>query len=412
MRGRVVIGFVRRHRLLAIAALVALAALVATLLVAVAVGGPTETIVAQFPETPGLYAHNSVNVLGVRTGTITSIKARGDYVEVRMSLPAHVKIPADARAVIVAPNPVSDYAVELYPPYTGGPVLHSGAVIPPARTVAPLGIDQIDSDVDALAAALGPKGANGNGSLSDAVHALARMTQGNGTNLQQTLTALAGALPALTSDPTAISHLITSLDQLSSTLARHDATIDAFLGDLTEATSQLAGERDTLAAAVANLQSGLSQVATFLRANRSDLTATTRQLATTSRAIVSDQKALLATFDTAALGFQNFNNAIDVNAPCVDGEHAKTCPVVFGRLDFPQGMAAVLKAYCPTPEAAGLPIVVHSIPGITKLKGLGGVGSANTIDSLCFSTASMMQGVKGSPGAPATPDLQLQEFLR
>ncbi|HEY2165932.1 MAG TPA: MCE family protein [Jatrophihabitantaceae bacterium] len=390
------------------AALVAAAVLVALYFA----GGPTQTIRAQFASTPGLYANNAVDILGVHTGTVTSVRPGPGYVEVSMSLPAHVKIPADARAIIMAPNPVSDYTVELYPPYTGGALLPPGSVIPVARTAAPLGVDQIFSDVDALAKALGPQGANQNGSLSDALHALARITSGNGQKLQNTLAALAGALPALTADPNELSDLITNLDKLSGTLAAHNETIDAFLGDVSTATSELADERGTLAAAITNLQQGLSQVAAFLRSNQNNITSTTSQLATTSQALVADQKALMQTFNTAALGFQNFNNTIDVNSPCVAGEGAKTCPIIFGRLDLPQGVASVLQTYCPTPAASGVRIVLHSLPGLAKVKGLGAIGNASTIDSLCFSTAAMMQGHNGTPGAPQSPNLGLQEFLK
>jgi virulence factor Mce-like protein len=408
------IDLIRRRWVLLVttasAALIAIAGV--TAVVGYFSGRPSQTIVARFAETPGLYVNNAVNILGVKTGTVTSVKASGSYVEVRMTLPADVKVPASARAIVMAPNPVSDRTIELYPPYTGGPALKSGDVIPLERTVAPLGVDQVFSEVDTLAKALGPLGANRNGSLSDAVHALARLTAGNGQLLQNTLAALAGALPAFTSNPTQLTELITSLDQLGGLLARHNSTIDLLLGDLTTATSQIASERDILAAAIANLQSGLSQIASFLQTNKSALTTTTRQLASTSQALISDQKALMTTFSTAALGFQNFNNAIDANAPCVAGEKARTCPIVFGRLDLPQDVAAVLATYCPPALSAGVPIVVHSLPAITQIPALKNVDTANNIDSLCVSSASVTQGHSGSPGAPQTPNLDLARFLK
>ena len=395
-------------------AAVSVAAVVAgAVLVAVwASGGATQTIRARFAGTAGLYANNSVDILGVHTGTVSSVRPSAGFVEVRMTLPAHVKIPAGARAIIMAPNPVSDYTVELYPPYTGGPVLAPGAIIPVERTAAPLGVDQIYSDVDALAKALGPQGANRTGSLSDALHALARITSGNGQKLQNTLAALASALPALTADPNELGELITNLDTLSGTLAAHNSTIDAFLGDVSTATSELAGERGTLEAAITNLQQGLDQISTFLRGNQDTITATTGQLATTTKALVADQQALMDTFNAAALGFQNFNNTIDVNSPCVAGEAAKTCPVIFGRQDLPVGVESVLQTYCPPPASTGARIVVHSVPGITKLKGLGNVGQADTVDSLCFASSSMTQGHNGSPGAPNVPNLDLSRFLK
>lgn len=405
----------RRNRRLAAtiaAGLVAVIVAVTVLFTVVLAGGPTQTITAQFLETPGLYANNAVDILGVRSGTVTAVHAHGSYVEVRMRLPRHIKIPANARAILMAPNPVSDRTVELYPPYTGGPVLRSGSVIPVERTSAPLGVDQIFTEVDDLAKTLGPEGANKNGSLSAAIAALARLTSGNGQKLQNTLAALAQALPALTADPQQLSELITSLDQLSATLAKHNATIDAFLSDVASASSQLADERGTLAAAITNLQSGLSQVAAFLATNKDAITKVTSGVATTASALVADQQALMTTFRTAALGFENVNNAIDVNAPCVSGEQAATCPVIFGRINYPQGVDSVLAMYCPPTIKGGVPILVHSVNGLDRLKGLGVIPPATVIDSLCVSSASVVQGHNGAPGAPAQPDLGLSEFLK
>ena len=59
--------------------------------------GPTQTIYARFASTPGVYVGNRVAILGIPKGEITKITAHGTYVEVRMSLPASLKIPADAK---------------------------------------------------------------------------------------------------------------------------------------------------------------------------------------------------------------------------------------------------------------------------------------------------------------------------
>ena len=126
----------------------------------------TYRITAEFGSaTPGLYPGNSVSILGVPTGTVVSITPERSFVKVVMELPADVKIRADAHAVLMAPNPVSDRTVELYPPYLKGPVLPHDAVIPPKRTVVPLEIDAIFSSVDQLATTIGPRGANSKGAL-------------------------------------------------------------------------------------------------------------------------------------------------------------------------------------------------------------------------------------------------------
>src|SRR5579859_833611 len=236
----------RRHWRLAAAAVITLVATVAAATALLVQSTPTNTYTAEFVATPGLYVSNGVDVLGVPMGSISSITAEQNLVRVTMHVPKHVRIPANATAVLMAPNPVSDRFVELYPPYTSGPTLADGAVIPLQRTVVPLELDQIFDNLDNLATSLGPSGANSDGSVNDLLHALAQIAAGNGANLRTTLVSLAQTLPALTADPQRVAQLVDSLDRLSQTLAAHDGTIDKLYTDLAGATSELASERDTL----------------------------------------------------------------------------------------------------------------------------------------------------------------------
>jgi virulence factor Mce-like protein len=142
-------------------------------------GGPgSYTITARFVQAPGLYEHNSVNILGVPTGTVRSVTPKQGYVEVVLSIPDDVRLPSGVKAVLVNPNPVSDRTVELTPAYTGGATLAHDSTIPLSRTVVPLELDEVYSSVDNIAKALGPNGANSGGALSYALHALAQLADG------------------------------------------------------------------------------------------------------------------------------------------------------------------------------------------------------------------------------------------
>jgi ABC-type transporter Mla subunit MlaD len=288
----------------------------------------------------------------------------------------------------------------LYPPYTSGPTLADGAVIPLSRTAAPLELDAIYDNLDSLATSLGPSGANKNGSVQDVLHSLARLAAGNGTNLHDTLVAVANALPAFTSDPDRVAALVTSLDQLTRVLAQHDSSLDQLYGDLATATKSLADERDVLGSAIANLQDGLDQLTRFIRTNKDAIRADTSQLATTAKAIVADQQALIDTFDTAALGFQNFANAVNPNAPCEGG--SGTCPALSVRITMTSNVASIVATYCGATSRNAVPILSRSL----------GVGSADTLNTLCVYEASTEQGMPPAPGAPTGPDLGLSRFLR
>ena len=62
-------------------------------------------------------------------GKIDSIEPRADDVKITMTVQDGVKLPADARALIISPNLVSARFVQLTPAYTGGPVMSDDASI-------------------------------------------------------------------------------------------------------------------------------------------------------------------------------------------------------------------------------------------------------------------------------------------
>jgi phospholipid/cholesterol/gamma-HCH transport system substrate-binding protein len=363
----------------------------------------TYKITARFTATPGLYPDNTVDILGVPKGTVDSLTPKPHYVEVVLSLPTDVKVPANAKAVLMAPNPVSDRFVELSPPYTGGPVLADGAVIDVTDTVVPLELDSIYSSLDNLAGSLGPEGANAHGDLSAVLHALAGLANGNGTHLHQVIDQVAAALPALTAHPDELAALIRGLDQLTGRLAARDSTINALYGDLASATGQLADERSTISAAVSNLQRGLAEVASFLRANKAHIGSSVHNLNTTIASVVAEQKALIQTFDTAPLGFQNFNRAIDLNGPCLSADGApNNCSALWARIDTPAGAAGLVKAYCGNVPDSLVPVILSNL----------GLAHATATDTACGAQVGLLQGRAGAPGAPQLPDFDLTHYLR
>lgn len=386
---------------LATGAVIALVVAAAVAVPVVLLSGPgTYTVTAQFVQTPGLYTHNSVDILGVHTGTITSVRAGQHYVEVTMSIPDGVKLPADVKAVLMAPNPVSDRTVELTPPYTGGATLPAGSTIPLSRTVVPLELDEVYQSVDNIAKALGPSGANADGELSSALHSLAQLADGNGKDIHTAITTIAAALPALTSHPDELKKLVDGIDQLTSTLASHDATINSLYGNVSQATSELAGERSLLAGAITNLQSGLAQVASFIRQNQAQLGTSVTNLAGTVAAVMQEQDYLIKTFDTAALGFQNFNRAIDPKVPCAG--KSGDCPALFGRLDLTSDAAQIVKQYCGNSIVYSmLPILGHAISAST----------GRPVHTLCGAEIGLLQNQPGAPQAPHSPDLDLAHYL-
>ena len=115
-----------------------------------------------------------------KIGQVTKITPEGTKVHLDMEYDASYKIPADAKAVVVAPSIVSDRYVQLTPVWTSGPVLADKASIGLYRTAVPVELDQIYSNLDQLNQDLGPNGANKNGALSDLLQVGAENLKGNG----------------------------------------------------------------------------------------------------------------------------------------------------------------------------------------------------------------------------------------
>ncbi len=134
----------------------------------------------------------------------------------------------------------------------------------------PLELDQVYRSVDDMAKALGPAGRKRGGAAArDALHALAQLADGNGTDVHTAITTIAAALPALTAHPDQLKKLIDGIDQLTSTLAAHNSD-DQLVVRQPEPGHERARRTSggSRRSAIANLQSGLAEVATFIRQNQ------------------------------------------------------------------------------------------------------------------------------------------------
>lgn len=361
------------------------------------------TLTVHFVEAPGLYVGNNVDILGVPIGRVTRITPGGEDVAVELSMPHDTRLPAVVDAVLLSPNVASDRFVALSPPYTGGPLLQSGASIPVARTHTPVEVDEVFKAIDDLAKALGPNGVDKDGSVGDALHVVAQNVAGNGQRLHDTIDALARALPALSSNAQQLTGLLSNVDTLTRALADHNSTVSAFYHDLATATSQLAGEREDLATALASLQTALGQLGTFVQSNRAAIGGTVQNLITVSNALLAHQRELIETFDVTPLAIGNLGRTVDTSDPAN--------PRARVRASLQPGQVALINQYC---GQSSLPHVTRlGLQPVGGLLGpiLGTSGSTGTPwDLLCVTLDAVLQEPP-APGAPAIPDLGIARFL-
>lgn len=312
------------------------------------------TITAHFDRTVGLYAGSSVRVLGVEVGRVDEVHPSGGDVRVTMTVRRDVDVPASAKAVIVSPSMVSGRYVQLTPAYDGGPRMPSGTVIPNERTATPAELDQLFRNVNELATALGPQGANSGGALSKLLDSGANALDGNGKQLNATIDRL-GRLAATLSDSRGdLFSTIDNLNTFTATLAKSDKQIREFYGRVAEVTTFLASERQETGAALSSLATALADVEKFVKSNRELVSSNVSNLTAVTQALVDQRKALAEVIDVAPLGASNFINAYDAKtgAVAVRGEIRELAkpPVLFVcrlvQRGTPQPLPGELKKAC------------------------------------------------------------------
>ncbi len=284
------------------------------------IGGEPEqrTLTARFDRAVGLYESSDVRVLGVRIGRVTKIVPEGDDVRVDMTYDAKYKIPADAKAVVIAPSVVSDRYVQLTPVYRGGEVMASGVTLSGDRTAVPVELDDIYESFNELNLALGPKGANKDGALSDLLDVSARNLDGNGEMLGTTIEEFSKGITALSDSREELFGTVANLADFSNTIARSDETVRTFNRDLADVAAQLEGEREDLATATASLSVALGEVASFVRENREGLSANVADLAEATRFLTERRNSLEEFITTSATALSNLQLAYNAGAGTLD----------------------------------------------------------------------------------------------
>lgn len=276
------------------------------------------TLSATFERTVGLYVESDVRVLGVKIGKVTAIEPAGDRVRVEMEYDEKYDVPADAKAVVVAPSIVSDRYVQLTPVYTGGEVLEDGAELSGDRTAVPVELDEIYASLDKLNLALGPKGANKDGALSDLLSVGARNLDGNGALLNATLKDFSRLVSTVNDSRDDLFGTVANLQDFTTTIASSDGTVRAFNRDLAQVAEQLEGEREDLARAVRELSVALGEVASFVRENKDDLTGSISDLAVVTGVLVKQRIALEEFLDVSPTALSNLQLAYNPSTGTLD----------------------------------------------------------------------------------------------
>ena len=162
------------------------------------------------------------------------------------------------------------------------------------------------------------KGANKNGALSDVLNVGAQNLQGNGELINSTLEDFATLVSTVSDQREDLFGTVANLADFTTTIANSDNTVRAFNRDLAQVAEQLEGEREDLARAVKELSFALGEVASFVRANKEDLSANIDNLQEVTAVLVKQQTSLEEFITLSATALSNLQLAYNAETGTLD----------------------------------------------------------------------------------------------
>lgn len=290
-------------------------ALAVLLIVSAAAGGlvlwprtPDTTITGHFASAVGLYPGDAIKVAGVSVGTVTAIKPGPDYTTITMTVRGDVDIPADAAAMIIAPNLVSARFIELAPMYSDGPQLADHATIEQDRTAVPVEWDEVKDELTKLSAQLGPEPGSVQGPLTRFVNQAADTFDGSGSSFRQAVRELSQTAGRLGDSRTDLLGTVRNLHQLVDVLADSGEQIVQFSSHVATVSRVLADSTTNLDTSLGLLTEALTSVRELLADNNEALIGQVDRLTQFTSLLTEHSNDIEQVLHVAPNGLANFYN--------------------------------------------------------------------------------------------------------
>src|SRR5271168_2572932 len=249
----------------------------------------TTSVVAYFSEAIALYPGDKVQIMGVRVGSIDKIEPAGDKMRVTLHYGNKYEVPANATASVLNPSLVASRDIQLSPPYTGGPVMADGAVIPIERTQVPVEWDELRNSINRILQGLGPTQEQPKGPFGDVIESAANGLEGKGQQINRTLNSLAEALTALNKGRGDFFGVIRSLALFVNALYQSDQLFVALNTDLASFTNKFTNTNNEVSNALRDLNQLLTTTRQFVDKNGDVLIHDIDNLADTTNTILQPE---------------------------------------------------------------------------------------------------------------------------
>ncbi|KQH81031.1 mammalian cell entry protein [Mycobacterium gordonae] len=265
-------------------------------------------VTAYFDNSNGLYAGDEVRIRGVAVGKIAKIEPQPLRAKISFWFDRKYKVPADAKAAILSPQLVTGRAIQLTPPYTGGPTMPDGAVIPQDRTAVPVEWDDLRAQLQRLTDLLKPNQPGGVSTLGSLINTAADNLRGQGATIRDTIIKLSQAVSALGDHSKDIFATFRDLSTLVSALHDSADLLEQLNRNLAAVSSLLADDPHKVGQAVEDLNAVVADVQSFAADNREAVGTASDKLTSISRALVGSLDDIKQTLHIGPTVLQDFNN--------------------------------------------------------------------------------------------------------
>lgn len=266
------------------------------------------TVVGYFDNSTGLYVGDDVRIRGVSVGRVTRIQPEPLRTKITFWFDARYRVPAEAMAVILSPQLVTGRAIQLTPPYSGGPTMTSGAVIDRDRTAVPVEWDEIRTQLERLTDMLQPTSPGGVSSLGAVINSAAGNLRGRGEDIRDTVVKLSQTISVLNDHSTDVFGTISNLSTLVAGLRDSSDLLAQLNINLAEVSALLADDPNQVGRAVDDLNSVVTDVQSFVAENREPIGTASEKLQSISNAVAASLDDIKQFLHIAPHVAANFNN--------------------------------------------------------------------------------------------------------
>jgi phospholipid/cholesterol/gamma-HCH transport system substrate-binding protein len=279
----------------------------------------TNTYVAYFTNTNGIYTGDEIRILGVAVGTVEQIEPQPNAAKVTFTVDSQYPVPADARAAILSPSLVTARAIQLVPAYSGGPKLADGATIPLERTAVPVEWDDLRRQLEKLTDSLQPTTPGGTSPLGQFINTSAGNLRGEGDTARDTIIKLSQAVSALGDHSTDIFSTVRNLQLLVSALTSSSDLLASFNQNLANVTTVMTNTPNEWGQAMQGLDGAVNDLRGFVADNREALGTTFDHLSAITTAMNDSRGDIKQVLHVAPTVFQNFMNIYQPAQSAVTG---------------------------------------------------------------------------------------------